>query len=78
MDCELTKALFKEIRVSPSDLARNFRPTAIMLPTIDCMIYLEKDCPYLARPVEGSNISILYDGDKIVGVKIQGFSDAMK
>ena len=53
-----------------------FKPCATYYPAMDMLLYLERDCPYRAVPVAGSNVELLLapDTSDAVGVKIPLFS----
>ena len=58
-----------------------FKPLAYYIPSLDWLIYLERDCSYISKHVRGSNICLLYDNTgkkkQLVGVTIQGASAVM-
>ena len=75
---EFTRNLCKELRVSPEAfLAGRFKPVARYHKGMDALIVLMEECSYVASQVEaGSHIWLLRhpDDNRIVGVKIEGFS----
>ena len=54
-----------------------FKPCAIYYEGMDWLICLEEDCSYTAKYIPGSRFELLMHPheDRIVGVKIQGFSE---
>lgn len=56
-----------------------FKPVAFIIPGLDTLVYLEKDCSYTTKHLPGSNISLLIENhvegeDRIVGIQIDGIS----
>lgn len=69
--------LAETMKLMGIDKIADFKPTAMMIPGLDMLLYVEKDVSYTSRHVPGSNISILYSNtlpEEIVGVEIWSFS----
>ena len=58
-----------------------FKPLAYYIPSLDWLIYLERDCSYTSKHIRGSNICLLYDNTnkrkQLIGVTIEGASAVM-
>ncbi len=58
-----------------------FKPLMYYIPSLDWLIYLERDCSYTSKHIRGSNICLLYDNTgkkkQLVGVTIEGASAVM-
>jgi hypothetical protein len=51
-----------------------FQPSCHYIKELDWLIYLARDCSYVATPTKEPQIEHLKDGEETVGIKILGFS----
>jgi len=52
---------------------KSFRPSAMYIPGLDCLVYLARDCSYVATSTDNPYVERLMDNGKVVGFKIWFF-----
>ncbi len=50
-----------------------FKPSAFYIKGLDCLVYLARDCPYVATPTSNPLVEHCIDKGNIVGFKVWSF-----